>query len=62
MDDMRKEEYDVWIKNLGQVDNELSTKKEKKYCECPSCADTRKNRKKSSDPQKMIAYRLIDEL
>ena len=58
MDDTKKEEYDEWIKNLGQTDNELGTKKEKKYCECPSCGDTRK---KNSDPQRMIAYKLIDE-
>ena len=61
MDDTKKEEYDEWIKSLGQADNELGTKKEKKYCECPSCADTREKRKKSSDPQRIIAYRLIDE-
>ena len=59
MDDTKTEEYDEWIKNLGQTDNELGTKKEKKYCECPSCADARE---KSSDPQRIIAYKLIDEL
>ena len=62
MDDTKKEEYDEWIKNLGQTNNELGTKKEKKYCECPSCADTREKGKKSSDPQRIIAYKLIGEL
>ena len=62
MDGTKKEEYDEWIKNLGQTDNEPSIKKEKKYCECPSCADTREKRKKSSDPQRIIAYKLIDGL
>ena len=52
--------------NFGHTEDEWGTArkfsgKEKKYCECPSCADTKEKRKKSSDPQRIIAYRLIDE-
>jgi|TARA_Y100000294_G_C8418036_1_gene281633 hypothetical protein len=52
--------------NFGHTEDEWGTTrkfsgKEKKYCECTSCKDTMEKRKKKTDNNKIIAYRLSAE-
>ena len=56
MADTKKEE-NLSKSNFGHTKNEWGTS-EKIYCECPACKDTRKKRKKNSDPHRIVAYKL----
>jgi len=56
MADTKKEE-NLSKSNFGHTENEWGTN-EKIYCECPACKDTRKKRKKNSDPHRIVAYKL----
>ncbi len=59
MADTKKEEKSSEA-NFGHTENEWGT--EKKDSGCPTCKDTIKKRKKNSDPQRMVTYKLIDNL
>ena len=54
-----KKEENLSKSNFGHTGNEWGTK-EKVYCECPTCKDTMKKRKKNPDPHSIVAYKLND--
>jgi len=56
MADTKKEE-NLSNSDYGHTENEWGTS-EKIYCECPTCKDTTKKRKKKSDHHRMVAYKL----
>tara|TARA_Y100000310_G_scaffold95378_1_gene93187 strand:+ start:56 stop:232 length:177 start_codon:yes stop_codon:yes gene_type:complete len=58
MDGTKKEEYDEWIKKLGSSENEMA----KKEHECMACKDTREKRQNKSNNQRIVAYKLNDNL
>ena len=57
MADTKKEEK-LYESNFGHTENEWGT--EKKDSGCSTCKDTIKKRKKNLDPQRIVAYKLID--
>jgi len=56
MADTKKEE-NLSNSDYGHTENEWGTN-EKIYCECTTCKDTTKKRKKKSDHHIMVAYKL----